>query len=186
MVDTVKFSEFLPAGTQVEGQTIVGISGGVNSKFTTAPQFLDQGTTAERPAVPTESMIRYNTDLSLYEFYNGTIWTQFEDSADIALLIARLAAHTVGDGASMIGLENQTGVTSKTVQDLAEATILAKTDNGTLTNGQFLDDLATGFLSSTTTTGVVASRVLTGTADEINITHGSGSGTPSIFFVINH
>jgi len=35
---------------------------------------LPQGTTAERPSSPTIGMLRYNTDLSLLEFFNGGTW----------------------------------------------------------------------------------------------------------------
>jgi hypothetical protein len=119
-------------------------------------------------------MIRYNTDVNLYEFYNGTSWEEIEVGGDVTSLIARLAAHTPGDGASMIGLEDQGAVSGKTVQDLSEATIVAKNDNGTLVNGVFLDDLATGLLVNETGTGNLVSRSIIGTADQIQITNGSG------------
>ena len=41
-----------------------------NSDFISIPQ----GTTLERPAIPTNGMIRFNTDTNEYEFYNDTGW----------------------------------------------------------------------------------------------------------------
>ena len=32
------------------------------------------GTTAERPSTPIVGMLRFNTTLSVYEYYNGTQW----------------------------------------------------------------------------------------------------------------
>jgi len=160
MVNTRKFSEFANKGVQVEGQEVVGLDDGVNSRYLTAPQLLPPGDTASRPALPVASMIRYNTDFNKYEFYNGTEWEQLADSEDLTNLIARLAAHTPDDGAGMIGLQNQAGVTNQTVQDMANASFLAQTDNGSLANAQFMAALATGITKNATTTGVQS--VLTG------------------------
>lgn len=179
MVLTKKFSEFTSGGTMEAGDQTAGLDAGANAIFDVALQFLPSGTTAQRPATPVASMIRYNTDTNLFEFYDGSMWLPLQSGGDVAMLIARLAAHTAGDGASMIGLENQSGVTNKTVQDLANAALIAKTDNGTLTNGQFLDALASGMVSVDTVTGTLSSRILTGTANKIDIANGDGSGTPT-------
>lgn len=91
------------------------------------------GTTAQR-TVPVGSSInlRFNTDLQLVEyFYNGA-WTTI--SNDTALL-ALLASHTVNEGASLIGLQNQSNVTNKTVQDLANAPLLLEAADGSVQNG---------------------------------------------------
>jgi len=186
MVETVKFSEFLDGGTLASGNVAVGLSGGLNAKFTASTQFQLPGTTAERPDPATNGMIRYNTDLSLYEFYNGTIWTQFEDSADIALLIARLAAYTVGDGASMIGLEDQGAVSSKTVQDLAEADFIVKSVTSSLANAIALSGLSTGILVNETGTGNLVARTITGTTDQVDVADGTGlSGNPTLSIASN-
>lgn len=174
MVLTRKFSEFNDGGTLVQDNTVVGLESDANTQFTTPPQFLEPGTTAQRPSPATAGMIRYNTDLNLYEFYNGVSWEQLEAGGDVAALIARLAAHTVGDGASMIGLENQGSVSGKTVQDLADVAFIAKNDNGTLVNGVFLDALATGLLVNETATGNLIPRSVIGTASQIEITNGNG------------
>lgn len=140
-----------------------------------------RGTTAQRVIPIGHEGLRFNTDLDLFEYYDtaNTAWQQLEESGSISDLIARLAAHTAGDGAAMIGLEDQGSVSSKFVQDLAEATLIAQTDNGTLVNGVFLSALSTGFASITTGTGALASRVMTGTANQIDIANGDGSGTPT-------
>jgi hypothetical protein len=169
MVDTIKISEMTDGGDIKNDDITAGLRDGGNRKFNNPWLFLPPGTTAERPA-PDAAMFfrqRWNTTLESYEYFNPEpspdgIWVQIQDSDDIAFLIARLAAHTVGDGASMIGLEDQTGVVSKTVQDMADATFIAQTDNGTLTNAQFMGDLDTGITRNTTTTGVQS--VLTGSS----------------------
>jgi hypothetical protein len=130
----------------------------------TAGMGIPRGTTAQRVTPIGYEGFRFNTDLNQMEYYDTILgdWTQLEDSGDFQNLIDRLAAHTAGDGASMIGLENQSGVTDKTVQDLANATLIAQTNNGTLTNGQFMADLDTGITKNTTGTGVQS--VLTGSS----------------------
>src|SRR5690606_14487405 len=52
--------------------------------------------------------------------------------------------------------QNQSNVTDKTVQDLANAAFIAQTDNGTLENAQFLGSLTTGIVKNTTVTGVLS------------------------------
>lgn len=186
MVSTIKFSEFTDGGTLAEGSVTVGLADGSNAKFTSSTQFQLPGTTAERPDPATDGMIRYNTDLSQYEYYNGVLWSQFENSADIALLIARLAAHTVGDGASMIGLEDQGSVSNKTVQDLAEADFIVKSVTSSLTNAIALSGLSTGILVSETATGNLVARTLTGTTDQINVANGTGlSANPTLSIASN-
>lgn len=181
MVETRKFSEFIDGGTFTEGDVIAGLSSSENTIFTASTQFLEPGTTAQRPASPTEGMIRYNTDLNVYEFYDGTIWQQIESSGDISNLIARLAAHTPGDGASMIGLQDQGAVSGKTVQDMSEADFIVKNDTTALLNAFPLSSLATGFLSVETATGDLVSREVLGTTNEIVISNGTGlSGNPAI------
>jgi hypothetical protein len=39
------------------------------------------GTTAERPNVPVQGMVRYNTTLSITEIYDGTLWSPISVSA---------------------------------------------------------------------------------------------------------
>jgi hypothetical protein len=59
------------------------------------------------------------------------------------------------------------------------ATYIVQTPSSDLTNEQALSALASGFLSSATTTGIVSSHILTGTASQIDIANGAGGGTPT-------
>lgn len=60
------------------------------------------------------------------------------------------------------------------------ATYITQIPNGLLTSAQALSTLPSGFLMSTTTTGVVNSRVFTGTASQITVTNGDGNaGNPT-------
>ncbi len=61
-----------------------------------------------------------------------------------------------------------------------DATYLMQTANGSTSNEQAIGALATGCMSSTTTTGVVATRTITGTANQITVTSGDCSGNPTI------
>lgn len=154
MVNTIKFSQFPQAARTDSSTEFVGLATGANIRLEKQLNW----TTATRPNPPYNGLMGFNTDLQSYEFWDAVagVWTQFEDSGDIAALIARLAAHTLGDGASMIGLLNQGGVLNKTAQDFNDASFIAQTDNGTLPNGQFLASLTTGALINTTGTGVLS------------------------------
>lgn len=66
-----------------------------------------------------------------------------------------------------------------------DATYLTQTANPTLTNEQALGALTTGCLGVTTTTGVVASRVITGTANQIDVANGNCSGNPTLSIPTN-
>lgn len=61
----------------------------------------------------------------------------------------------------------------------AAATYITQTVNAFLPNSQALSSLTTGFLSSTTATGVIVNRTLTGTTNQIDIANGDGSGVPT-------
>lgn len=63
----------------------------------------------------------------------------------------------------------------------SDATYIVQTPyspGGELPNQQALSTLATGFMSSVTGTGVVSTRTLQGTANQINVTNGTGTGNP--------
>ncbi len=53
-----------------------------------------------------------------------------------------------------------------------------------LPNSQALSPLATGFMTSVTATGVVSTRTLQGTANQIDVTNGTGTGNP-VFSISN-
>lgn len=61
-----------------------------------------------------------------------------------------------------------------------DATYITQTANGSLSAEQALGALATGCLGSTTTSGVVAARTITGTASEISVATGDCSANPTI------
>jgi hypothetical protein len=132
MVNTVKFSEFATAPLTNANNEVVGLESGVNVQ---SVRFL-HWTTAGRPATPFNGLLGINTTLQQYEFWDAVAntWTQLSDTNIFAIL----ASHAAGQGASLIGLQNQSNVTDKTVQDFANAAFIAQTDNGTLQNAQFL------------------------------------------------
>lgn len=59
---------------------------------------LPVGTTAERPGSPNSGMIRFNTDLTTFEGYNGSAWGSIGGGA-------------TGGGADQVFLENDNAVT---------------------------------------------------------------------------
>lgn len=133
MVNTVKFSQFATATLNSSSTGIVGLESGVNIQSSRFPVW----TTATRPSPPFNGLLGVNSDFEQYEWYDGISgeWVQIEDSGDIAEILTRLAAHTAGNGASMIGLLNQSDVTNKTVQDLADASFLLESDSTAVQNG---------------------------------------------------
>lgn len=70
-------SEIITANTYVDGNTNLAgslkVAGGVEFNATSAIK-LPSGTTAQRPANPLLGQIRYNTDSTFTEVYNGTTW----------------------------------------------------------------------------------------------------------------
>lgn len=93
----------------------------------------------------------------------GMTWVKNSTNTAIITLspvtLEQLASNTDPSGASLVGLLNQSNVNDKTVQDLANATFIAQTNNGTLQNGQFLANLANGILLNATGTGVLSISV---------------------------
>ncbi len=73
----------------------------------------------------------------------------------------------------------------KTYADTADTAIksysyITKTDNtANLPNSVPLSGIATGFLANTTATGVLTARTMTGTANQVTVTNGDGSGVPT-------
>lgn len=153
MVQTIRFSEFNSGGTTEAGDVVAGLDSGLNTIFTTPPQFVVPFTTATRPT-GVSGKIGYNTNTLVYEWYNGTTWLAIGSSQDLIAFIARLAAYTAGNGASLVGLQNQSGVTSKTVQDFANAKFIVQANNGSLQNAQAMGSLTTGIVKNTTSSGV--------------------------------
>lgn len=160
MVNTKKFSEFtqiIPQTTKITN-IVVGLQDGVNVQ---EPRFYSW-TTAGRPTTNVfNGLLGLNTTLQQYEFYNATTlsWNQFGTLND-------LASHVAGKGASLVGLQNQSNVTNKFVQDMANATFLTLSNNGSLQNGSvvlagsgvtFTPGVGTLTISATGTGGTVTS-----------------------------
>src|ERR1017187_8051158 len=78
MVLTKKFSEFALAALDDPTNDIVGVGGGVNFK---SPKILNWRT-AGRPLTPINGLMGYNTDLSLYEYWDAvtSAWVQILSS----------------------------------------------------------------------------------------------------------
>lgn len=121
----------------------------------TAGMGIPQGTTGQRVTPSQGIALRYNTSLAQIEYYASGGWIAVADADDIAALLARLASHSVGEGASLIGLEDQGSVSGKTVQSLANLDIVTLTDEtGTLVNGKVLGTYAL-LLTGGTMTGAL-------------------------------
>jgi len=79
MVSTIKFSEFAAANIDDDGNTLVGLSGGLNSKGST----VNRWTSAGRPPAPFDGLSGYNLDLHQWEYWNASTmeWVQFATSS---------------------------------------------------------------------------------------------------------
>lgn len=111
------------------------------------------------PKYPQSAVIN-NFDLILPQLGPGESWVMNAAGNQIlaevaggsaADILAQLASHAPGEGASLIGL-NPSG----TVQDLANAKFILQVGSAAAPNGQILGALATGILKSTTSTGVLS------------------------------
>jgi hypothetical protein len=167
-IETIKFSEFTNGGDLEPNQITVGLEASANTRFSNPFPLLPPGSTGDRPA-PAAAMyyrLRFNTTNESYEYYSPTLvdWIELEDSENV---LPKLASHLAGEGASLIGLENQGTVVDKTVQDMAENTFICQTNNGTLVNAQFLDLLATGIIRNATGTGVLSILTDSSTIDAV-------------------
>ena len=78
MVSTIKFSDFAAANIDDDGNTLVGLSGGLNSKGST----VNRWTSAGRPVAPFDGLSGYNLDLHQWEYWNNATmeWVQFASS----------------------------------------------------------------------------------------------------------
>ncbi len=161
---TKKFSEFATASLNATNKT-VGLSAGANAMFSVPLTW----TTATRPTTPTNALLGYNTDLTQYEFFDEVLgdWTQLEDSGDFADLLALLASHTVGEGASLIGLQG-----AGTVQDLTLPLYLVESASSLLTNEKVLTAGSGVTFTSAAGTLTIDATGLGGTVTSV----GSGTG----------
>jgi len=170
MVNTKKFSEFVQADITDDTTQTVGLTAGVNTREL---KFVSW-TTATRPTIPYDGLLGYNFDLSQYEFWDAAavMWVPIGGGGAV---LAVLASHLPGEGASLIGLQG-----AGTVQDFANSTLILKTANANLPNSFALASLSTGILKSTTVTGALSISApltsidgLTTSADQMIYTTGS-------------
>ena len=122
MVSTRKFSEFTAAGDLELGNIAVGLEAGVNAKFDVPLQFLPTGDTASRPLFPPTPSIRYNTDSSLFEFWNGLAWEDLSVGSDVS------NATNIGLGIGIFSSKVGSVLEFKSLTDGPNVVI---TDNGT-------------------------------------------------------
>lgn len=157
MVNVVKFSEFETAPLTSGANEVVGLESGVNVQ---SVRFLSW-TTGSRPLSPFNGLLGINTTLQQYEFWDADAveWVQLADTN----IFAVLASHAAGQGASLIGLEDQSNVTSKTVQDLANAVILTGSSSTAIQNQQVLTAGSGVTLTSGINTLTISSTGLGGT-----------------------
>jgi hypothetical protein len=145
MVMVTKFSQFPSKVQTAIGDIVVGLSGGLNEQYTVAWDFYAPGTTAQRPVSPTTGVLRWNTDLNEYEYWNGSAWVQLRDSGTLPFPIPV----TLGG----------TGLSSTTINQLLYSSSnnviagLSTVNNSVLaTNGSgvpgFLTSLANSVLAS--------------------------------------
>lgn len=147
MVTTIKFSEFIDEGDLEPNQTTVGLASGGNARFNNPFPLLPPGTTGDRPA-PDPTMyfrLRYNTTTSHYEFYDSVSATWMT-----------IPDSSVGSFAP------------------DNATFLLQVANPDLANAQAMGSLASGIVVNTTLTGVQLTRLLAGTANQLDVTNADG------------
>lgn len=125
---------------------------------------MPSGTTAERPSPAVAGMQRWNTDLDVLEFYDGTSWLQGSGSVSSVAVASNSAALQVVSGSPI-------------------------TSAGTITLDLDADLTALAAISGTgvlvrTGAGTFASRTIVGTAGNISVADGDGvAGNPTINLV---
>ena len=145
-------------GTGIAGNPTIAIS--ANPKLSgTGGLGVPTGTTAERPAAPSGTELRYNTTLTNFEYWDGAAWVQLNDGLDVESLTGT-ANEILVNGTSGVATN---GVITLTVgASLAALSVLAG-------NGIVVQTGANTF----------ANRTLTGTANEVVVTNGIGvAGNP--------
>jgi hypothetical protein len=131
---------------------------GVLSIIGTGAVVLTAGTTAQRPA-GVVGALRYNTDASDLEYYNGTAWVQQTGGTVTSIAATGSTGLTVGGSP----------ITSSGTLTFTLASILSS-----------LSSLATSGLT-VNNAGVISAVTITGTAGNVVVTNGSGTaGAPTI------
>jgi len=145
-----------------------------DSSFTsTGALAISKGTTAERPGSPTASMLRFNTQTTEFEGYNGTVWASVGGAAisndtSTASNLYPLFANATSGTASPVYTGNATLLYKPSTGELQSTALVAS--NGIVVNG------ATVSSSYTIATGSNASSAGPITVDSgVSVTVSSGS-----------
>ncbi len=155
-IQTIDPTTLPPLGGQASVLTVLG----------TGAVTLSNGTTAQRPVTPAAAMLRFNSDLTVLEYYNGTTWSQLSVGGGT---VTSVAATTTSTGLSITG----SPITSNGT--------FVFTLNAEL---QGLAGLATTGLVARTGAGTYSPVSITGTAGNISVTDGNGvAGNPTIDLV---
>jgi len=145
-----------------------------DSSFTsTGALAISKGTTAERPGSPTASMLRFNTQTTEFEGYNGTVWASVGGAAisndtSTASNLYPLFANATSGTASTVYTGNAKLLYKPSTGELQSTALVAS--NGIVVNG------ATVSSSYTIATGNNASSAGPITVDDgVSVTISSGS-----------
>lgn len=121
------------------------------------------GAQSLRPATPAQGMFRFNTDTTLLEYYDGTLWSPLATSSS---------------SVSSVGANSNSTSLTITGSPITSAGVFQFTLDAGL---EALGTFATTGLLVATGTNTWASRTLTGTAGNIVVTDGSGvAGNPTV------
>jgi hypothetical protein len=186
---TATLNTFVSSGVTVTGGTIngttIGASTATTGTFTTLTATADsaftstgalaisKGTTAERPGSPTASMLRFNTQTTEFEGYNGTVWASVGGAAisndtSTASNLYPLFANATSGTASTVYTGNAKLLYKPSTGELQSTALVAS--NGIVVNG------ATVSSSYTIATGNNASSAGPITVDSgVSVTVSSGS-----------
>lgn len=156
-------------GIQSIDPTVLPPLGGVAGVLTitgTGALGLPSGTTLQEPSPAVGGWIRYNTDLTSIEYFNGTSWVQLAVGGGT---VTSVAATTTSTGLSITG------------SPITSTGTFVFTLNAEL---QGLAGLTTTGLVARTGAGTYSPVTITGTAGNIAVTNGSGvAGNPTIDLV---
>jgi hypothetical protein len=177
--NTIITTSFTGTSNQITVVNGLGLGGPTNISITpnpiipgTAGMGIPSGTTAQRVIPSSNISLRYNTTLSILEYWTGTAWSQINNSGEVAPgLINQLAYYAV-TGSQVSGLATATSAVLTTVSSVPTwATELSMALGGTNAN---LSASANSLVYSTAS----ALALLTTANSGVLVT--DSSGVPSI------
>jgi hypothetical protein len=155
-------------GIQTIDPTVLPPLGGQAGVLTIAGQgavLMPNGPSGSRPSPAASGMLRFNSNLTDMEYFDGTTWVQLSTGGGTVTSVAV----TTGTGLTVSGGNSQTITNSGT---------FALDLNSALTGLSTIS--STGIITSTAP-GVFTSRTIQGTVNNINVTNGDGIlGNPTI------